>query len=50
MGDLLFLLVAAGAFSLALAAAYILFNIALFILYKFDGGRLKLAAYLKKML
>ena len=45
---LIFLLIAGGA-ALALAAAYILFEILIFTLYKLDGGRLDLITYIKKL-
>ena len=49
MGDLLFFLLLSGAGALALAAAYILFEILIFTLYKLDGGRLDLITYIKKL-
>ncbi len=48
MYDLLFALLCAGAFSLFLSAAWIVFTIFLYIVYKLDGGRLGLISYLKK--
>ena len=48
MYDLLFALICAGAFSLALAAAWVMFTGFLYIIYKLDGGRLDLISYLKK--
>lgn len=49
MYELLFALLIAGGFSLALALAYGLFCLALFIIYKASGGRLDLISYLEKM-
>ena len=49
MYDLIFALLMAGGLSLALALAYMLFCLALFFLYKMDGGRLGLISYFKKL-
>ena len=49
MYDLLFALLLAGGFSLALGLAYLLFCTVLFIVYKLTGGRLDLISYLEKM-
>ena len=49
MGDLIFFLLLSGGGALALAAAYILFEISIFIAYKIDGGRLDLVSYIKKL-
>jgi hypothetical protein len=49
MGEILFFLLLSGAGALALAAAYILFEIFIFTLYKLDGGRLDLITYIKKL-
>jgi hypothetical protein len=49
MFDLLFALLLAGGFSLALGLAYLLFCLVLFIVYKATGGRLDLISYLEKM-
>ena len=49
MGDLIYFLLMTGAGALALAAAYALFEIAIFIMYKRDGGRLDLISYIKKL-
>jgi hypothetical protein len=49
MGNLLFFLLLSGGGALALAAAYALFEISIFIAYKLSGGRLDLIAYIKKL-
>ena len=49
MGDLLFFLILSGGGAFALAAAYIVFELFLFLLYKHDGGRLDLISYIKKL-
>ncbi len=49
MGDLLFFLLLSGGGALALAAAYILFEISIFTIYKITGGRLDLVSYIKKL-
>ena len=49
MYDLMFALLIAGGFSLALGLAYLVFCLLLFFLYKVSGGRLDLISYLEKM-
>ena len=49
MGDLLFFLLLAGGGALALAAAYILFEISNLIAYKITGGRLDLVSFIKNL-
>ena len=49
MYELLFALILAGGCSLALALAYLLFCLVLFIVYKATGGRLDLISYLEKL-
>jgi hypothetical protein len=49
MGDLLFFLLLSGGGALALAAAYALFELSIFIVYKRAGGRLDLISYIKKL-
>jgi len=49
MGDLLFFLLLSGGGALALAAAYILFEITIYITYKITGGRLDLVSFIKKL-
>ena len=49
MGDLLFFLLLSGAGALALAAAYILFELFVITLYKITGGRLDLISYIEKL-
>lgn len=48
MYEMLFTLLIAGAASLLLALAGVLFELFLFLIYKLDGGRLGLISYLKK--
>ena len=49
MFDLLFALLLAGGASLLLALAYLVFCMFLYIVYRLDGGKLGLLAYLNKM-
>ena len=49
MGDLLFFLLLSGGGALALAAAYAIFEISIFIAYKLSGGRLDLTSYINKL-
>ena len=49
MGDLLFFLILSGGGALALAAAYILFELSIYIAYKITGGRLDLVSLIKKL-
>ena len=49
MFDFLLFLIISGGGALALAAAYIVFEFFLFLLYKHDGGRLDLITYIKKL-
>ena len=49
MGEILFFLLLSGAGALALAAAYIIFELFIYTLYKLDGGRLDLITYIKKL-
>ena len=49
MGDILFFLLLSGGGALALAAAYILFNLFVFTLYKITGGRLDLISFIEKL-
>jgi hypothetical protein len=49
MYDLLFALLIAGGFSLALALAYLLFCLALYIVNKLSGGRFDLISFLEKL-
>ena len=49
MGDLLFFLLLSGGGALALAAAYGLFELFIFITYKLSGGRLDLISYINKL-
>ena len=49
MGDIFFFLILAGAVALALALAFLLFDIVLYIVYKLTGGRLDLISYLEKL-
>ena len=49
MYDFLFFLIISGAGAVALAAAYIVFEFFLFLLYKHDGGRMDLISYIKKL-
>ena len=49
MGEILFFLLLSGAGALALAAAYILFEIFNFTLYKITGGRLDLISFIEKL-
>ena len=49
MGEILFFLLLSGAGALALAAAYILFEILIFTLYKITGGRLDLISFIEKL-
>ena len=49
MGDLLFFLLLSGGGALALAAAYMLFELFIFIAYKLSGGRLDLISYINKL-
>ena len=49
MNDLLFFLILSGGGALALAAAYILFEITIFIAHKITGGRLDLVSLIKNL-
>ncbi len=49
MGDMLFFLILSGAGAVALALAYLIFELFLFFLYKHDGGRMDLVSYFKKL-
>ena len=49
MGDIFFFLILAGAAALALALAFLLFDIVLYIVYKLTGGRLDFISYLEKL-
>ena len=49
MGDILFFLLISGGGALALAAAYALFEITIFLTYKLSGGRLDLISYINKL-
>lgn len=49
MEDFLFFLLMAGAGTLALGLAFLLWELFLFIVYKLTGGRLDLISYLEKM-
>ena len=49
MGEILFFLLLSGAGALALAAAYLLFEILIFTLYKITGGRLDLISFIEKL-
>ena len=49
MGDILFFLLISGGGALALAAAYALFEITIFLAYKLSGGRLDLITYINKL-
>ena len=46
--SIFFLVISAGA-ALALALAYMIFEIFLFLLYKHDGGRLDIITYFKNL-
>ena len=49
MYELLFALILAGGFSLALALAYLLFCLGLWSLNKLSGGRLDLISFLENL-
>jgi hypothetical protein len=49
MGDILFFLLLTGGGALALAAAYITFNLFNFTLNKITGGRLDLISFIEKL-
>jgi len=49
MGELLFFLLLSGGGALALAAAYMLFEIFFYIAYRLAGGRLDLISYIKQL-
>jgi len=50
MYDLLYVAVLCSVIGLALAALYILFSFAMFLLYKANGGRYGIIPYLRKYL
>ena len=49
MGDILYFLILSGGGALALAAAYLIFELSIFITYKITGGRLDLVSFIKKL-
>ena len=49
MTDLLFFLILSGGGALALAAAYGIFELSIFLTYKITGGRLDLVSLIKKL-
>ncbi len=49
MGDVFFFLLISGGGALALAAAYGLFELSIYLLYKISGGRLDLVSLIKNL-
>ena len=49
MGDLIFFLILSGGGALALAAAYGIFELFIFLAYKITGGRLDLVSFIKNL-
>ncbi len=49
MGNIAIFALLCGALALLLALAYVAFELALYTLYKLDGGRLDLISYIKKL-
>jgi hypothetical protein len=49
MHDLLLFLIISGGGALALAAAYLAFEILLFALYKISGGRRNIISYFRRL-
>ena len=49
MNDFLLFLIVSGAGALALAAAYLVFEILLFTLYKISGGRRNIISYFRRL-